>query len=61
MNDEALSNGVFQIMKGNGLDAKTFFPEVYQSLIGKNMGPKLGAFLIAIGPKRAAEILKNAL
>ncbi len=59
--EDFISNAVYEIMKKNGLDAKTFFPEVYQGLIGKNMGPKLGAFLLAIGIKRAGEILKGSL
>ncbi len=61
LDEDQISNSIYTLMKECGLDAKTFFPEIYQALIGKNMGPKLGAFVLAIGPKRAADILKSSL
>ncbi len=61
LSEDELSNAVYVVMKAANLDAKTFFPEVYQALIGKNMGPKLGSFLRAVGLPRAAEIMKGAL
>ncbi len=61
LTEDEVANQVYEVMKKNGLDAKTFFPEIYQGLIGKNQGPKLGSFLLAIGTKQAAEILRMSL
>lgn len=59
--EEALSSAMFQVMQSEGLDAKKFFPDIYQALIGRTAGPKLGSFLLIVGPKRAAAILGTAL
>jgi lysyl-tRNA synthetase, class I len=59
--EEKLASDLFEIMKANSLDAKTFFPEVYGILINKPSGPKLGSFLLTMGVARAAAILKRAL
>ncbi len=59
--DEALSSELFEVMKRHHLGAKQFFPEVYFALIGKAQGPKLGSFLLAIGAKRAAALIRAAI
>lgn len=59
--EEKLANRTWEIMKSHGVEGKTFFKDVYQILVAKPNGPKLASFLLAIGPKRAAEILQKAL
>lgn len=59
--EEALANKTWEIMKANGIDGKIFFKDIYQVLVSKPNGPKLASFLLAIGPKRAAEILEKSL
>jgi lysyl-tRNA synthetase, class I len=59
--DEELSGKLFEVMKKHGLNAKQFFPEIYFALIGKPQGPKLGSFLLAMGTKRAAQLLRSTL
>jgi lysyl-tRNA synthetase class 1 len=59
--EDELANAIFEVMKRHQLEAKVFFQEVYGLLIGKKNGPKLASFLLAMGPSRAAEILKWGL
>jgi len=59
--EDQIANELFEIMKRNQIDAKSFFQDIYTALIGKNNGPKLASFFLAIGPQHAAEILEKAL
>jgi lysyl-tRNA synthetase class 1 len=61
LEESALANSLYEVMKANELDAKRFFPEVYRILIGKPNGPKLASFLQAIGAQRAIALLELAL
>ncbi len=61
MAEDALANAVYEVMKANSLDAKTFFPEVYQILIGKPRGPKLASFIQTLGRDRVIQLLKATL
>lgn len=59
--EEETAGLIYTILKAHNLDAKAFFQDVYGVLVKKPNGPKLASFLMAIGPKRAAELLENAL
>ncbi|NDD05699.1 MAG: lysine--tRNA ligase, partial [Proteobacteria bacterium] len=59
--EEMLANRTWEIMKNHGIEGKVFFKDVYQVLVAKPNGPKLAAFLLAIGPNRAADILQKAI
>lgn len=61
LTEDDLAGRIFQIMKGNQLEAKAFFGDIYGILIAKANGPKLATFLTAIGLKRAAGILERSL
>jgi len=61
LSEDDLASKIYEIMKGNGLDAKSFFPEIYSLLISKPKGPKLASFLLTLGTERAAKILQRAL
>lgn len=59
--EEELANKIYPIIKGNELEPKAFFQEIYSILIAKTNGPKLASFLIALEPKRAAELIRKTL
>lgn len=61
LSEEELSSQLFEITKHRQIPPKALFETVYEALIGKRQGPKLASFLIAIGPEKAASILKRAL
>ncbi len=46
---EDLHNLVFDVAKENGVDAKDVFKQLYLAIIGKEMGPRLGKLIYAIG------------
>lgn len=59
--EDALASQTFAIMKRHQIEPKLFFQDVYQILIHKSAGPKLAAFFLAIGTRRAAELLEKSL
>lgn len=59
--EENLAGRTFEIMKRNQVEPKVFFQDTYRILVNKPNGPKLASFLLAIGPKRASEILEKSL
>lgn len=59
--EDALNTQVFEITKKHAVPAKAFFEAVYDALIAKKNGPKLAAFLVAIGREKALELLKRAV
>ncbi|NBV49731.1 lysine--tRNA ligase [bacterium] len=61
VSEEELANRTWEIMKAHQIEGKVFFKDIYQILVSKPNGPKLASFLLAIGTKRAAEILQKAL
>jgi len=59
--EETLASKTFEIMKRNQVEPKAFFQDIYRVLVNKPNGPKLASFLLAIGPRRSAEILEKVL
>lgn len=59
--EDTLATKTFEIMKSNGIEPKVFFQEIYWILIAKKNGPKLASFLLALGPTKAAGLLKQSL
>ena len=49
----------FNTAKEAGAQPKDLFRDLYTVLIGKEMGPRLGSFIIAIGIPRAKELLSK--
>jgi len=47
-----IHNLVFEVAKRNSIEASALFSELYQSLIAKPKGPKMGKFIEAIGVSR---------
>jgi len=48
----AIHNAVFEFAKSNGIEPKEFFKQLYQTLIGKDRGPRLGKLIFALGVER---------
>lgn len=48
----ALHNAVFDFAKANSIEPKAMFAEMYQTLIGKPKGPRLGKLIAALGVGR---------
>lgn len=47
-----IHNAVFEFAKNNNIVPKDFFAQIYQSIIGKNKGPRLGKLISAIGVQK---------
>lgn len=56
---EQLHNALWDIVKNNGLEPKEFFSAVYLALIGKERGPRLAPFILAVGKENVLSILKK--
>ncbi len=48
----AIHNAVFEFAKSRGIEPKEFFRQIYQTLIGKDRGPRVGKLLAALGIER---------
>ncbi|MBI5227116.1 lysine--tRNA ligase [Candidatus Micrarchaeota archaeon] len=53
----AIHNAVFEFAKANGIEPKAFFAELYQALLGKEKGPKMGKLLSALKPSKVQKDL----
>jgi lysyl-tRNA synthetase class 1 len=47
-----IHNGVFDFAKAKGIEPKQLFSQLYNTLIGKPKGPRLGKLIVAIGLDR---------
>src|SRR3989338_4136978 len=54
-----LHNEFYIICQNNALGTQDFFTAAYQVLINKQKGPRLASFLLEIGRKKSAELLKK--
>jgi len=55
--EKPLSEAIFAAAQTNGLEPKALFKIAYQALIGKDQGPRLAGFILAVGGERVARIL----
>jgi len=53
----AIHNAVFDFSKSKGIEPKVLFSEIYEALIGKPKGPRLGKLLSALGVDRVKKDL----
>ncbi len=53
----AIHNAVFEFAKGNGIEPRALFAELYGILIGKERGPRLGKMVFALGVERVKKDL----
>jgi lysyl-tRNA synthetase class I len=52
MDGLAIHNAIYDFAKANGIEGKTMFTDIYQSLIGKQKGPRAGKLIAALGIER---------
>lgn len=52
MSAEDLHNLVFEVARESGIDSKELFRQLYIAMIGKEMGPRIGKLIYAIGAER---------
>ena len=58
---EEIQAAVFEAAKKHGVPAGRLFRRLYQILIGRSSGPRLGPYIVAMGRDRAAKLLEEAL
>jgi lysyl-tRNA synthetase class 1 len=51
---------IFEIAKENQIEPRKFFQDCYQVLLGKDSGPKLGPFILAVGKQKVSKLLSKA-
>ncbi len=56
---EELHGLFWEIANKSGIKPQEFFGGVYSVILGKDSGPKLAPFILAVGQKKVAEILKQ--
>src|SRR5574344_1735990 len=59
LDEKALSQKIFDVATGLGMQPKEMFRAVYQALIRKDQGPRLASFMKIIGKDKLSSILKN--
>ena len=57
--EKSMQERVYAIADEQGVEKKKFFEVMYQILIGKERGPRLGGFLLTIGKDRLLQILSE--
>jgi lysyl-tRNA synthetase class 1 len=55
--EKTLAESIYSIAQNNGIEPKEFFKSVYRALVGKEQGPRLANFILAVGKDRIARIL----
>ena len=57
--EKSMQERIYEIAEEQGVDKKRLFQVMYQVLIGKERGPRLGGFLVTIGRDRLLQILSD--
>jgi len=57
--DEELQFQIYEIAKQNSVEPKRFFQILYQILLSKDFGPRLGPFMIVIGKDNVIKLLNE--
>lgn len=52
---------IFDIARSNNLEPPVFFKALYKTLIGAEKGPRLGPYVVDIGPAKVSEKIRRAL
>jgi lysyl-tRNA synthetase class 1 len=55
--EKSMQERIYELADEHGVDKKRIFAVMYEVLIGKERGPRLGGFLLAIGRDRLLQIL----
>lgn len=57
--EKELQSEIYEIARRNGIEPKDFFRLVYQILLNRESGPRLGPFMIAVGRERVKKLLEG--
>jgi len=57
--DKPCAEAIYKVAEKAGIESKALFRAAYQTLIGKDQGPRLASFLRAIDKQRLLNILNN--
>ncbi|CAK0762644.1 lysyl-tRNA synthetase, class I [Gammaproteobacteria bacterium] len=60
-NADTLQNLVFAVGRKYDLEAGIWFRFLYETLLGKAQGPRLGSFFAMLGPEKVAALLQKAI
>ncbi|MEM4335943.1 MAG: lysine--tRNA ligase [Candidatus Anstonellales archaeon] len=52
MSDVEIHNRIYEFARGSGIEPSEFFKQIYQTLIGKDRGPKAGRLIEVLGVER---------
>jgi len=58
-NKEQIQQAIFESIKSSGIKPKEAFEVIYQTLIGKSFGPKIGELVLNIGFDKSLELLRS--
>ncbi|MFQ5712081.1 MAG: lysine--tRNA ligase [Candidatus Geothermarchaeales archaeon] len=59
--EEDIQNSVFEAARRHGLRPKEFFSTLYEVLIGRREGPRMGPLIMDMGPENVSKILESCL
>ena len=57
--EKGIQELVYEVRKGCGLEPNEIFPDMYEILVGKEKGPRLGGFIKTIGKERVLSLLRQ--
>ena len=56
---QAIQAVIFDTARANDLEASSLFKVLYQLLLGVERGPRLGPYILDIGPEKVSERLRH--
>lgn len=59
--DDEIQQGIYNISKSAGVEPRVFFKRLYNILLNKDYGPKLGDFISMIGQEKIIKLLEEAI
>lgn len=57
--EEQLQSRIYEIARLNSIEPKDFFRLLYQIIMGKDSGPRLGPFMVVIGKEHVTKLLNE--
>jgi len=60
LDEESLQKELYELAKSSGVDIKKAFSSIYMVFIGKDFGPRAGAFLLSYPKEKVIERLKES-
>ncbi|NIM44567.1 MAG: lysine--tRNA ligase [Nitrososphaeria archaeon] len=60
-NGDYIQNKVFEVVHRHGLKTREFFPILYEMLLGRGQGPRIGPLIMDMGPGNVSKILRTQI